>query len=612
MIKFKAETAGSLLPAATLLFFMLTPVLGLSKIWPMPSAVTAALTLFCVGLLFGIMLLTRRDSSFRFNAAVFLFLGLAFALVVSVALNSYAYESTWRWYLITFIVCVMALVAASELKALHPQKYHIRISSFLWLGCFVYCALSLLKYYGLLALFFSLGEPETGRLSGIWGQPNLTTTISWLGLLAGAVVFSRKEQKGWWYASILLFGWVLACAASRMSWLMVAGLLALIFFSRLPRYRAKETANASRLLGWGLALVAMLLFVVPLLNQPLREALVAFGLLEQSSMTSLVNRDVFHDSARLTEFSKVFSALDTFSWSQWLFGLGPGNYPNFSYRADMALPPEGLVAGTWLHSHNLFSMVFVEFGLVGLALVLVFVVSIASAALKAPMNVSRFFSIGGIGLLFIHSNLEFPLWYLWFLVLLCLLLTNLFQVRELKGDSMWLKPVVGFCGLLMIGALLVNVGYQYFRITDVALNSQRDRQDYQALAFLANDSLMGPYAVLRKYRDFAPESSNIDWQLREVRKMKAWQPRDLVVLREFSLLILKQDIRTACQVAERSAYRYPYSAPIMLDHSLLAGVLSPAQIAEIANCIEAGLAPRGETILSMKKKNEADISKRLP
>jgi len=194
------------------------------------------------------------------------------------------------------------------------------------------------------------------------------------------------------------------------------------------------------------------------------------------------------------------------------------------------------------------------------------------------------------------------------LVLFCLLLTNLFDVKELKGDSKWLKPVVGFCGSLMVLALLINVSYQYVRITDVAMNPQRGKQDYQALAFLANDSLMGPYAVLRKYRDFAPESTNIDWQLLEVRKMKAWQPRDLVVLREFSLLILKQDMLEACKVAEQSAYRYPHSGPIMLDHSLLADTLSPAQIAEIANCIEKGLAPRGETIQSMQKKNQTNIS----
>ena len=609
MIRAKTETAGSSLPvAAVLLVFMLTPALGFLKVWPLPSAVTVGLTLFCVGLLFGIMLLTRRDSSFHFNTAVFLFLGLVAALAVSVALNSYTYETTWRWYLIAFIVCILALVAASELKAYSPQAFHNRISTFLWLGCLVYAVMSLLKYYGFLALFFSWAEPPGGRLSGIWAQSNLTTTTCWLGLLAGAVVVSRNQCKGWWYASVLVFGWTLACAASRMSWLMVVGLLALVVVSRLSRYQMEETLGASRSLVRGIVLVVILLLVVPLLNQPLRDALFSVGLLEQGSTVSLADRDVFHDSARLTEFSKVISAVDTLSWSDWLFGVGPGNYPVFSFHADMAIPPQGLAQGTWLHSHNLFSMMFVEFGLVGMAVVLAFLVSIAVAALKPPMTPSRFFSIGGIGLLFIHSNLEYPLWYLWFLVLFCLFLTNLFDVKEFKGDSKLLKPAVGFFGFLMVTALLLNVGDQYFRITDVALDSERDEQDYQALTFLANDSLMGPYAVLRKYHDFAPESTNIDWQLREARRMKNWQPKDLVVLREFSLLVLKQDVSGACEVAEQVAYRYPRSAPIMLDHSLLAETLSPVQIAEMATCIERGLAPRGETIESMQKKNQAEMS----
>jgi len=394
-----------------------------------------------------------------------------------------------------------------------------------------------------------------------------------------------------------------------MSWLMVLGLLALVFFSQLSRYQTGETRDASRSLGRAIALAAVLLFLVPMINQPLRDALTSSGLLvAQDVAVSLADRSAFHDSERLTEFSKVFSEAETFSWSQWVFGVGPGNYPTFSYEADTALPPEGLMAGTWSHSHNLLSMVFVEFGLLGLAVVLAFMVSIAMAALKQPMNLPTFFSIGAIGLLFIHSNLEFPLWYPWFLVLLCLLLTNLFPVKEVKGDSAWTKPAVGVSGFLMSMLLLLNVGYQYVRIAEVAVTPDRDAQDLQTLSFLANDSLMGPYAVLRKYRDFAPERSNIDWQLREVRRMKAWQPKDLVVLREFSLLVLKQDVRAACEVAEQSAYRYPRSGPIMLDHSVLAGNLSPLQITEIANCIEAGLAGRGETNESVHRSNQARMS----
>lgn len=389
---------------------------------------------------------------------------------------------------------------------------------------------------------------------------------------------------------------------------MTAGLLLLIFVSRLPRFRTADTEASSRSLFKGVILVFILLFLVPPINQLIRDALVSIEVLEQGKAVSLAERDTFKESARLTELSKVMASVIDSSWKELLVGVGPGNYANFSYRADMSLPPEGLVAGTWSHSHNVFTMVFVELGLFGLVTLIALVASVAIVALKPVMDLPRFFSIGGIGLIFIHSNLEFPLWYLWFLILFCLFLTNLFEIRQYRGDSKWLKPGIGVSGLIMIGALLINTGSQYVQIVQVAMDSRRDRDDFQTLAILANDSLMGPYAILRKYRDFAPESSSIDWQLREVKRMKAWQPTDLVVLREFSLLVLKQDVEGACIVAGEAAYRYPHSAPIMLDHSLIAGSLSPGEITRLLNCIEDGLAPRGETISSMQQKNKSRLA----
>ena len=595
---------GALAQTAILVLFMVTPSLGLLKVWPLPSAITTGLTMLSVGLLFVTVSWSKPLFVLRFNVAIFLFLSLISALVVSVCINDYAYEASWRWYLISLIVCVMLLFCSCEMKANGAELFNAQISSLLWIGCLIYAVTSLLLYYGVLSLIVPWAEPAGGRLAGVWGQPNLTTTTGWLGLLAGAVACSRHKRIVWWYTSVFLFGWLLACAASRMSWIVVVSLLILVWTSRLARFRTEQSDVASRLLFFGVLIAVILFFLVPLVDEPLHNYLVHIGLLDPASTVAMASRDIFHDSARLTEFEKVFSVGDTFTWSQWLFGIGPGNYPVFSYSADMTSSPAELVQGAWLHSHNLFTMMFVELGFLGLFLAFATIITIAFKALKNPMTLPRFFSIGGIGILFIHSNLEFPLWNLWFLILLCFFLTNLFDVKCFKADAKWLKPTMGFVGFLMIVILLLNVGYQYFSIVNLASKSEPTQKDYQSISFLANDSLMGPYAVLRKYHDFAPESGNLDWQLREVRKMKSWQPRDLVVLREFSLMVLKNDIPGACNAAQKSAFRYPSSASIMLDHSLLAKTLSAGQIAEIANCIEKGLAPHGETILTIQNQNK--------
>lgn len=591
-----------------LLFFSLIPSLGLFRVWPLPSALDAGLTTISCAMLFATMLLANRDTTFRFNAASQLFLGFIAVLSVSTVLNDFAFDASWRWYLVAFIISLVALSAVSELKFSCAQRFHESLCLFLWVGCFVYGVVSLTKYYGLLSQILPFVEPSAGRLAGIWAQPNLTTTTCWLGILAGATALTRKSQIVWFPISIFVFGWVLACAASRMSWLIGFGLLALIIVSRLPRYQQAESKKVAHSLVWAVFSVFVMLMIVPIINQPIIDALVSAGILERGASVSLADRDLFSQSARLAEFSKMLSVPEVFSWSHWLFGIGPGNYPSFSYQADMASSPNSLAPGTWLHSHNLFTMVFAEFGLLGLAILITFLVYLVKVVLQKPIGVPQFFSIGGIGILFIHSNLEFPLWHLWFLVLLCLLLTNLFDVKELRGDSRWLKPSVGLMGLFMLLALLLNVGYQYVRIADVALSSDRDRQDFQTLSLLANDSLMGPYSILRKYRDFAPEEDNLDWQLREVQRMKRWQPRDLVVLREFSLLVLKQDVDRACEVAGGIAYRYPHSGPIMVEHAFLSNRLPAQQITRIVSCIEAGLAPRGESIQSIQEKNRARMA----
>lgn len=589
---------------------MLAPSISLFRVWPLNSAMVDGLSMVLVGLLVAVVFFARKSLFLRFNQASLYFVGFIAALVVSVWLNEYSYEASWRWYLISLFFCVVVTLAACEWKAIAVQSFHSALAASLWMGCFAYGVMSLLKYYGVLEGLFPWVAPSGARLSGIWFQPNLTTTICWLGILAASVSLSGNERKGWFIVSVIVFGWVVACAASRMSWVMAVGLFALLLVSQLPRFSDEDSRIAKKWLFWGVITVVIMMFAVPLVNIPLREFLAQAGLLHSGSVVSLADRDVAQDTARLLELRKLLASLGQFSSLELVFGVGPGNYPAFSFSASPGLSPDGFVSATWLHSHNLFTMIFVEFGLIGLLLLIGLVGKIIWVALTSPYGRQHFFSVGALGLLFIHSNLEFPLWYPWFLIVCCLLLVDLFKVREIKGDSKALKPVVGGSFAAMVVALVLNVGYQYLLIVDVASEPDPGAEEFQSLALLANDSLMGPYAILRKYRDFPPERANLNWQLREVRRMEAWQPRDLVLLREYSLLVLKGDVEEACAAAEATAYRHPYSAPIMLEHAVKAGTLQPEGILRLAGCIEKGLAPRGQTIPSVEAINQKRLTNR--
>jgi len=588
--------------------FFLLPVFNLFSVWPLNSAILSGLSFFFVALL-AITVQLVSSQGFKVSPPIYFFTGIMVVLIVSSYFGDYGYNASWKWYLVVIFLCLVLIFSSNELRSSKDFFLNDLICRGLWsAGSFV-SFVSLLKYYGIVSIFFPWLEPSSGRLLGVWNQPNLTTTFSWLVVLAGCVWFSKANSKVWYYAFLIVSGWVIACAASRMSWLILAGMFALAIVSRLRWFQTQESKEASNLLLISLVILSVMLVVVPKFNEPVREALVSIDLLESSSSVSLLDRNITQDSARLTELKKVFSSLDEYSVPDLLIGVGPGNYPQFSYQADMNLSPGNISSGVWLHSHNLFTMVFVEFGAAGLALLLIFILTILRVVIRSRFDLRVFFSVGALGIIFVHSNLEYPLWYPWFLFFLCLILSNLFEVKEVVGQSSYLKPAVVGVIFLAIIFLLVNVGYQYKKIVVVSLESNPVEEDYRSLSLLANDDLIGPYSVLRRYYEFSPEPKNIDWQLKEVQKMKQWQPRDLVLMREYLLLLMKGNLEAACQAAESTAYRYPQSAPIMLEHAVKSVILTPLQVIRMAECIENGLEPRGETIPSIEAKNRQKLSR---
>lgn len=598
------KTANQFLP---LLVLMLAPALNLFSVWPLTSAMADGVAYLSVGLLALVVMIQKSDNLIRYNYLVLAVLALILILVVSTALNEQTFEATWKWYLVGLFFCLIVGASGCEMHFQNRSAFTSNLANALVIGGLVYASLSLLKYYGALQLLLPWMEPSQSRLAGLWYQPNLTSTTCWLAILASAVACSKEQKWKSFLAITVVLGWVIACSASRISWLMMLGLSFLCAYTLLAKGAAEETIRAAKWLLIACAVLLVMLIVVPFVNEPLRASLVEVGLLNESSVVSLISRDIGEDSARLTELSKLLSAGDSFSLQQWLVGIGPGNYPQFSYQSDLLGAPEKLVAATWLHSHNIFTMIFVEFGLLGLLVLLTLCFVAFKALLSKELDLLVFLSVGGLGLLFIHSNLEFPLWYPWFLFLAALFFSGLLGLKAVPGESGALKPLVGLGVAVMSLFLLLNVGFQYLSIIQSAKEENPTDKTYHAISVLANDGLMGPYAILRKYRDFPPERFNIERQLKEARRMIQWQPRDLVVLREFSLLVLGARVEEACISAEKAAYRYPFSGPIMLDHAIKAEVLNPKGIIKIAECIERGLAPRGETIPSMQTRSNNAI-----
>lgn len=583
---------------------MLVPSALLVKVWPIAAAFSDGLALFLGGLIGGILLLRSDANRFALSPVLGFLLVFILAMGLSIAVNSYAVAAAWHWYLIFLGFSALFLFGMAEaLEQLGTDQFVALLMRFLWYGAIVYAILSLLRYYGALQGVIPSLKPSEERMGGMWTQANLNNITLWLGLLAAVFCCSWQQQRWRLAGSVLLFGWGIACSASRVSWLFAAGLLIWVALASLPIFRLSETLPKRKLLAGSVLAVVALLVLTPFVNAPLNQWLTEQGIVNRSTTQALLERDALNDRFRSSEWKKAASAVPDMSVKELLVGVGPGQYARFSSENDHRVSAEALDNGTWGNAHNIFIMLFIETGFIGLAVFLAILVSIGWQVLKRPIDTNRLFLTGAIGLLLIHSNLEFPLWYAWFLMLFGLLLLPLYENRLVENDSRRTKPFVGATCLLITVIMLISVGTSYGSFARIALKENHNIDDFMRMVGLSEHSSLGPYASLWRYREFAPVTVDLERQLDEVERVVNWQPRDLVMLRQYSLYLMADRLDDACDVATQTARRYPGSAPFMVDHVREKRLAPAADLPKLQACIEDGLSIRGKTLTGVRIEN---------
>lgn len=587
-----------------LLLFMLVPSALVVKVWPISAAFSDGLALLIGGLLGGVLILRSDASRFALSPVLALLLLFGLALGLSVAVNSYTVPAVWRWYLIFLGFSALLLFGMAEaLEQLGIDRFVALLQRCLWYGITFYAIASLLRYYGVLQLMLTSMQASGERMGGMWMQANLNSMTLWLGLLSAVFCCSWQQNRWQLLGSVFLFGWGIACSASRVSWLFAAGLMLWVAVVSLPPFRTQETLAKRKLLAATVLAVVPLLFVTPYVNTPLSKWLTEEGLVNRDAAASLVERSELRDTYRISEWQKLASAVPDMSVKELLVGVGPGRYTYFSTKNDDKIPVDALDHGMWGNAHSIFIMVFVEAGLVGLAALLVILGSIGWQILKRPVDNNRLFLAGALGLLFIHSNVEFPLWYAWFLMLFGLLLLPLYKNRKVDNDSRKTKPFVGAVSVLITLISLVSVGTSYASFARIGLKENHDIDDYMEVVQLSQHGLFGPYASLWRYREFAPVTVDLESQLSEVERIVNWQPRDLVMLRQYSLYLMADRLEDACNVATQTARRYPGAAPFMIDHVREKRLAPASDLPKLQACIEDGLSIRGRTLMGVRIEN---------
>ena len=389
------------------------------------------------------------------------------------------------------------------------------------LGAVMGAAVALAQWLGVADRVPWIFRNPASAISANLGQPNHHAHFSWLGIASAFYLCARERlSRGLLWLLILLIGFGSVLSGSRSVFLYPLVLPAALAWAR----HRDPHGPAGRLF----ANAAILLPVLVVLNffgvwatPRIPDFLTWLGSILSSPDVggfAIKTGGSAMAGARLYESVSGFSprlAITRGAWSAfvdqpWL-GQGVGNYPWASFVAAAGRTGEErfMVAE---HAHNFVLHEFVEFGAPAAVAIILLLALWAKQFLRQPWRLEHAWCGAVLGIGAIHSLLEYPLWYSYFLGPTALLLgaTDSRRTVSLVGRRVTLYLVLA----ALAGALiLANLRSDYLKIeaaSNYPLAAHPDREhawriSMDRLLKLHSESLLSPW-VLDAFTNLAEPS----------------------------------------------------------------------------------------------------------
>jgi len=322
---------------------------------------------------------------------------------------------------------------------------------------------------------------------GNLAQPNHFANYTALGLASLGLLLQQKQVRAGSavvLAMPLLF--VMTLSGSRSSWLY------LLLMAGLAWGWARHDAAQRPLLRYGLLLIA------------------GFGLMHLAvQLPFLAGADSSVDTMQRLFGDGASGAIRLYLWreaglmfmqSPWL-GVGFGQ---FAWQHFQLLPmlQQDNITGLYNNAHNLVFQLAAETGLAGLLALFGSLGAWCCGMRRAARDAMHWWGYTVLGVLAIHSLLEYPLWYAYFIAIAAILLGALDETRyrlELRNTGRLSVAAILLLGLVTLAQL--RSGYHQLEQTlAIRPTSAADRSAYgrtwSGLTEVHEGSLLSPYAEL--------------------------------------------------------------------------------------------------------------------
>ena len=475
---------------------------------------------------------------------------LVLIVLIQIGLNKVVYFEQGLLYILYMLFATLLMILGARLRAAFGiEKLAIILAAFLVVGAEFQAVAGLIQHYRWNTPLNPYVVVKVNfSVYGNMAQPNHFANYMSLGLISLGLLFQQRKLKiGVLVALVLPILFTIALSGSRSTWLylLTMTMLAWVWTRRDTAMRPLLYYGLSMLIGFG-----VMLFVVQL------------PFLAGADNMDVMRR-MFQDHASGAVRLYLWKEASHIFMSAPLLGVGFGQFSFHHLQWVPVLQPHD-IEGLYNHAHNLFFQVLAEAGLIGVVVLLGGLALWLKGAYYARRSAAHWWGYAAIAVLAIHSSLEYPLWYLYFVAVAAILLGLLDETHyDLELRRMGRLSVAA---ILLLGAASLFQIQQDYRSLQHTLSirfvSGNTVETHQATVkgfwALQRGSLLSPYAEM--YLSTLQEiktDEHLKQKLQLNTNVMRFAAMPIVVYRQAFFLAMDNQLDAAKHIMEQAIWSYP-------------------------------------------------------
>ena len=397
------------------------------------------------------------------------------ALVVLVLLQSamglIAYFDQALLYILYLLFALLLMMLGAHLKeSLGFEKLAVILAVFLLVGAELNAAIGVLQHFHWRTPLDTVIVRAYATVYGNLAQANHFADYIALGLISLGLLFElRKIHVAGLVLLVLPLLFVMTLSASRSSWLYFAAMSILAWRS-----------GAAMLLRYCLFVLAGFVLMHGIVQLPfLAGGLTTWQRFTGEDASGGIRLYLWHEAWLIFKHSPWLGAgLGQFAWQHFL--LGPA-----LHRTN--------ITGLYNNAHNLIFQMAAETGIAGLTVLFVALFAWFNGLRRVAMSAAHWWAYAVLAVLGVHSLLEYPLWYSYFLAIAAILLGALDETRyRLRAASPVLMAAILLTGMLALHQLYI--GYREIKSVLADAPTAGVERTYDDLVSMHDKFILSPWA----------------------------------------------------------------------------------------------------------------------